>query len=195
MKRVLAILLVLSLVLVACQPTQPKAETTPEPVAPAPTTETKAPAPVEKEVMEPPKKLAPLGMDIEKSCELLLPAHTFADICGLKEADIVSTQKASEKTCWVTFTDRNNKAWTAGFTAVDWLNAEESNREFDRGIGMRRVPEEKDGGERAYKDPEVDRENIVWVKSKYLTRIGASTKLCTKDQLLKLAQEVDGRLG
>lgn len=197
MKKIITALLVLSLVLlVACQPMEPKAEPKPEPAAPTPKpapAPEPAPEPAKDEITTPPP-MAPLGMDIEKVCPMLLPANRFAEICKLDEANIVMTTKESDRTCWITFTDKYNKKYTAGLTIVDWMNAEESNREFDRGLSMRRMDALSQVGDRNYNYQQVDRENIVWVKNKFLTTIGASTQLCTKEQLLQLAQEVNGRL-
>ena len=195
-KTIIALLAISLLLLAACQTTQPAAE--PQPTAPQTTPAPEpapAPEPPEKEITETQEKIETLGMDLEKACELLLPIQKFAEICGLNEADIVSTQKTSQKTCWITFTDKNNKALTAGLTVVDWLSADEAKKEFDRGLSQRRLQEEQKVGDRNYNYPQVDRENIVWAKDKYLTTIGASTKLCTKEQLLKLAQHADKRLG
>ena|GEM_PF-5806629 len=190
MKKIITALLVLALVLlVACQPMEKEAE-------PAPVTEpetTPEPEP-EKEIMEPPKNLAPLGADIEKVCDMFVPVHRFAELCGVTEENVITTVKASDKTCWVTFSDMMNKKYTSGFTIVDWETAEEADREFDRGLSMRRLDAETDVGTRNYKYQQVGRENIVWTHGKYLTSIGASTELCSKENLLKLAQEVDGKL-
>ena len=193
MKKILTVLLVLSLVLlVACQPTEPKAEpkAAPEPVV----KKEPAPAPMPEKEMEPPKPFPKLGMKIEQVCDMLLPAERFADICGLQADQITITDRSSERTCWISYTDRENKRLTAGFTAVDWENAEESGREFERGISMRRMEPEIDVGDKNYKYQEIERENIVWLHGRFLTRIGASTQLCTKEQLLQLAQEIDGKL-
>ncbi len=195
MRKLITALLVLSLVLlVACQPIEPKVEPkpvapTPKPVAPAP-----IPAPAPEKEMEPPKPFPKIGMKLEEVCDILLPVHRFADICELNEEQITTTDKSSERTCWISFTDSENKRMTAGFTARDWENAEESDREFVRGISMRRTEPETDVGEKNYKYQEIDRENIVWLNGRFLTHIGASTQLCTKEQLLKLAQEIDGKL-
>ncbi|MBW3005054.1 procyclic acidic repetitive family protein [Candidatus Woesearchaeota archaeon] len=196
MKKILPILLVLGLVLlVACQPTQPTVEpkTTPEPVVKKETAPEPAPELKEKE-MEPPKPFPKLGMKIETVCDVLLPVERFADICGLQADQITLSDKSSERTCWISYTDKNNKRFTAGFTAVDWQNAEEADREFQRGISMRRLEPSTDVGEKNYKYQEIERENIVWQHGRFLTRIGASIQLCTKEQLLKLAQEIDGKL-
>jgi len=197
MKKLITALLVLSLVLlVACQPIEPKAEPKPEPAAPTPKpalAPEPAPEPVKDEVTTPPP-MAPLGMDIEKVCPMLLPVNRFAEICKLDEANIVTTTKESDRTCWITFTDKFNKKYTAGLTMVDWGNAEESNREYDRGLSMRRVDDLKQVGDRNYGYQQIDRENIVWVNKKLLSTIGASTQLCTAEELMQLAQEVDGRL-
>lgn len=197
MKKIITALLVLSLVLLAaCQPIEPKAEPQPAATTPQPTLAPEPmPAPETKDKTTTLPPIAPLGMDITKVCSILLPANRFADICKLDEANIITTTKESDRTCWITFTDKFNKKYTAGLTIVDWMNAEESNREFDRGLSMRRIDASKDVGDRNYGYAQIDKENIVWIKSKYLTTIGASTQLCTKEQLLQLAQEVNGKLG
>ena len=194
MKKVLTVLLILSLVLlVACQPTEPKEE--PKVQAPEPVVKKEAPPtpPPEKE-MEPPKPFPKTGMQLDQVCDMLLPVARFADICELNEDQITVTDKSSDRVCWIAFTDQENKKYTAGFTARDWENAEESDREFVRGISMRRTEPETDVGEKNYKYQEIERENIVWLNGRFLTHIGASTQLCTKAQLLKLAQEIDGKL-
>jgi hypothetical protein len=194
MRKLITALLVISLVLlVACQPTAPKVEpTAPEPVAKEP--EPKPPVRAEPEVELPPVREPALGMKIDQVCEVLLPVEKFAEICGLDAESVTTSFKQSEKTCWISFTDKNQKRLTAGFTMVDWMNAEEADREFDRGLSMRRMEASKQIGTRNYGYPEVDRFNYVWVNGKFLTRIGASTDLCSKEQLLKMAQEVDGKL-
>ncbi|MBW3002031.1 hypothetical protein KY338_02610 [Candidatus Woesearchaeota archaeon] len=198
MKKILTILLVLGLVLlVACQPTTEKKAEEPDkekaPVVKKETAPEPAPEVKEKE-MEPPKPFPKQGMKIETVCDILLPVEKFADICGLSADQITVIDKSSEKTCWVSYTDQNNKRFTAGFEARDWNNAEEADREFQRGISMRRMEPSTDVGEKNYCYQEIERENIVWQHGRFLTHIGASTQLCTKEQLLKLAQEIDGKL-
>ena len=193
MRKLITALLVISLVLlVACQPTAPKTE----PVAPAPIEKEPEPEPIraEPEVETPPTTMPALGMKIDQVCEVLLPVEKFAEICGLDAEAVTTSFKQSEKTCWISFTDKNQKRLTAGFTMVDWMNAEEADREFDRGLNMRRMEASSDIGTRNYGYPEVDRFNYVWVNGKFLTRIGASTDLCSKEQLMKMAKEVDGKL-
>lgn len=196
MKKIILALLVLSLVLLAaCAPTETKEQepipTAKEPIVKEPEQKTIRPEP---EVEAPPKKLPALGMNVDQVCEVLMPVEKFSEICEIDVESIESTVRQSEKTCWVTFTDKQQKRLTAGFTLVDWLNAEEADREFDRGLNMRRIEASNDVGTRNYCYPEVDRYNYIWVNGKFLTRIGASTDLCTKEQLLKLAQEIDGNL-
>lgn len=196
MKKILPILLVLSLVLlVACQPTQPAEpeQKAPEPVVKKETAPEPAPEIKEKE-MEPPKPFPKQGMKLEEVCDILLPKEKFADICGIPAEQLTMTDKSSEKTCWISYTDKNNKRFTAGFEARDWENAEEADREFQRGISMRRMEPSTDVGEKNYCYQEIERENIVWLNGRFLTHIGASTQLCTKEQLMKLAQEIDGKL-
>ena len=199
MKKMIIALLVISLVLlVACQPTETQ-KTEPIPVAkePAPVIKEPEQKPVraEPEVVAPPAKLAVKGINIDQVCDVILPAAEFAEICGLDAEAVTISIKQSEKNCWISFTDKNQKRLTAGLTVVDWLNAEEVDREFERGISMRRKEAETDVGTQNYKYSEIERENIVWTNSKFLSHIGASTQLCTKEQLLKLAQKVDGKLG
>ncbi|MBD3304276.1 hypothetical protein GF343_03955 [Candidatus Woesearchaeota archaeon] len=201
MKKILPILLVLSLVLlVACQQTQTTTTTTQPEKAPAPvvkkeTAPKKAPEPKEEKIeAEPPKPFPKTGMKLEQVCDILLPKEKFADICEIPADQVTTTDKSSEKTCWISFTDKNNKRFTAGLTARDWENAEEANREFKRGIDMRRKEAKTDVGEKNYCYQEIERENIVWLNGRFLTHIGASTQLCTKEQLMKLAQEIDGKL-
>ena len=192
MKKLITILLVLSLVLlVACQ-TQEKVQEK-EPVKKA--EPAKEPEPTKEPVVETVKKLPLVGQDIEKICGLFMPAERFSEICELDAEKIVTNVKESEKTCWVTFTDKTEKKYTAGFTMVDWLTAAEAESEFKRGINMRRLEPATDVGTQDYKYQEIDRENIVWQHGRFLTKIGASTNLCTQAQLLKVAQEVDGQLG
>jgi len=199
MKKILPILLVLGLVvLVACQPTQTtEPETAPEPIIKKETAPEPKPAlePKEEKIeAEPPKPFPKTGMKLEQVCDILLPKEKFADICEIPAEQLTMSDKSSEKTCWISYTDKNNKQYTAGFTARDWGNAEEAEREFKRGIDMRRKEAKTDVGEKNYCYQEIERENIVWLNGRFLTHIGASTQLCTKEQLMKLAQEIDGKL-
>jgi len=181
---------------VACQPTETQ-KTEPIPVAKEPILKEPEQKTIraEPEVVPPPAKLTVKGINIDQVCDVILPVEEFAEICGLDAETITSSIKQSEKNCWISFTDKNQKRFTAGLTVVDWLNAEEVDREFERGISMRRMDASSDVGSKDYKYSEIERENIVWTNSKFLSHIGASTQLCTKDQLLKLAQKVNGKLG
>lgn len=200
MKKIIITLLVISLVLLtACQPTEPqetqKTEPIPvvkEPIIKEPEQKTIRPEP---EVEAPPKKAAPTNINIDQVCDVLLPVERFAQICQLDAEAIDISIRQSEKNCWISFTDKNQKRLTAGLTVVDWESAEEADREFDRGLSMRRIDAETDVGSRNYKYQEIERENIVWTNGKFLSHAGASTQLCTKEQLFQIAKEIDGNLG
>lgn len=202
-KTIIAILAISLFLLAACQPTMPQQTDTipmPTPVTPPPTKETTPPTPTPTEPAEetmeaePPKKMPMKGMKLEEVCDMLLTKETFADICKLQADQLTVTDKSSERTCWISFTDKNNKALTAGFTARDWESAEEAEREFKRGIDMRRKEAKTDVGEKNYCYQEIERENIVWLNGRFLTHIGASTQLCTKEQLLQLAKAIDDKM-
>ncbi|MEM4263521.1 MAG: hypothetical protein QW666_01325 [Candidatus Woesearchaeota archaeon] len=198
MKKIILALLV-CFFLIGCQPKAPEVQekiTTPEPQAlPTETaaepevTET-SPAPVENI----PAKTTTGKIDLQVICEKIMTAEEFASICGLEASRITTTAKASEHTCWVTFVDRMARSYTAGFTTVDWVTAEEVNSEFERGMKQRRATAEATVGDRNYGFGEINRENIVWQRGTFLTRIGASTELCSKEKLAELAQAVDAKL-
>ncbi len=201
--RKIILALLACFILIGCQPAE-TAPQTPETATP-PAQET-AP-PVETTITEPeptpeptPETAAtpealPTGVDLQNNCDKLVTIEEFASICGIDDATrITTTAKASEKTCWVTFVDRMARSYTAGFTTVDWVRAEEVNSEFERGMSQRRALSETTVGDRNYGFAEINRANIVWQRGTFLTRIGASTQLCTKEQLADLARAVDGKL-
>lgn len=205
-KLVFALMILSIVFLVGCQPPGPgepavtvETSTTPEPAA-APTP---APEPVAEPTPEPAVTPAPVdniptpaktGINIEKSCYDLVTEQEFASICGTTPK---LSHRISEGSCWVNIADKSQPKLTGGLTAVDWRKATEANREFDRGVTMRRTQGAVEGtavGERSYEYEELDRHNVVWVKGSILTRLGAMTDLCPADKLLELAQSVSGRL-
>jgi hypothetical protein len=196
MRKIILALLV-CFFLIGCQQKAPEVQekiTAPEPEAlpPEPAVEPEAAEPEAAPEVRPTEPTA--TADLQSACNKIIPAEEFASICGIDAARITRTAQASEHSCWVSFTDRQAKQYTAGFTTVDWLKADEALSEFDRGITMRRAALEATVGEKNYGFAEISRENIVWLRGTFLTRIGASTQLCTKEKLVELAQAVDSKL-
>ncbi len=199
MRKIVFALMLLSLFLIACQPAAqpaaPGAPSVPIPTEPSPET-----APAETQAEVPPAPLenipaAPEGRDLEQRCYGLLSEEDFTSTCG--GGKVVLTPKISEKSCWVNIADHLNNKLTGGFTVVDWKKAEEANREFDRGVKMRKTQgagESQTVGERSYEYQEIARHNVVWVQGTYLTKLGAMTDLCPSAKLIILAQKIDLRL-
>lgn len=136
------------------------------------------------------------GLDIEQACYGLLGEGEFEEACGY-DGRVVLTHKISEKTCWVNIADHMNNKLTAGFTVRDWQKADEANREFDRGVTMRRTQgavESKDVGERSYHYQELGRENMAWVRGAFLADLAAMNALCPADKLNDVAKNIDSRL-
>ena len=132
MRKILLALLV-CFVLIGCQPAEkaPEAkETVTPPTQPQQVQETTEPAITEPEAAEPePAAVAtpealPTGVNLQTACDKLVTIDEFASICGIDAARVTTTAKASDKTCWVTFVDRQARSYTAGFTTVDWIETE-----------------------------------------------------------------------
>lgn len=196
MRKIILALLV-CFFLIGCQQKAPEVQekiTTPEPQALPPETAAE-PEAAEPEAPPEVRPTEPTAIaDLQSACDRIIPAEEFASICGMDAARVTRTATASEHSCWVSFTDRQAKQYTAGFTTVDWLKADEALSEFDRGLNMRRAISEVTVGEKNYGFAEISRENIVWLRGTFLTRIGASTQLCTKEKLAELAIAVDDKL-
>jgi len=198
MKKIILALLV-CFFLIGCQQKAPEAQeriTAPLPEAEAPPEMAAEPEVIETLPAEPesaPETTA-TAVDLKAACNKMISAEEFASICGIDAARIAKTATASERTCWVSFTDKMAKKYTAGFTIVDWVKVDEAFSEFDRGIKMRRATLETTVGDKNYGFAEVSRENIVWLRGTFLTRIAASTELCTKEKLAELARAVDDKL-
>ncbi len=211
MKKILIALMVFSVMfLIACQPAAPQVIPAATPTAPA---ATQVPTPVQAtpsaqpsaaqpgEIPPAPLENSPApeegGIDIEQACYGTLSAEEFSSICG-REGKVVLTPKISEGSCWMNIADHLNNKLTAGFTTVDWKNAEEANKEFDRGVKMRRTQgavEAKEVGERSYRYQEIKRENIVWVRGTFLTMLAAMNDLCPPEKIAEVAKKIDSRLG
>lgn len=199
MKKIILALLV-CFFLIGCQQKAPEVQekiTTPAPMpeAEAPPEIAAEPEAAEPEAAPEVKPTEPTAIaDLQSACNKIIPAEEFASICGIDAARITRTATASERSCWVSFTDKQAKQYTAGFTTVDWVKIDEAISEFDRGIKMRRAALETTVGDKNYGYAEIKRENIVWLRGTFLTRIGASTELCTKEKLADFARAVDDKL-
>ena len=209
-KTILALLTLVVIFIMGCQPTampaaEPAAEPAPaEPAAPAPAAEPAAPeaeAAADEEVTPAPLENIPLPpaeyVSIDKVCYDLIDETTFNEICE-REGQVVFTHKISERSCWVNIADHFNSRLTAGFTVRDWEKAEEANREFDRGVNMRRTQgaeESQEVGERSYQYQEIGRNNLAWVRGTFLADMGIMTDLCPADKHAALARKITENLG
>lgn len=205
MKGILIVLTVLSvLALIGCQPVAPAAPAAPAvPAAPAPAAPVPAPAApaaAPAEVTPGPVENVPApvetGLDLSQKCFELLSADEFKEICG-NEGRIVVTPKITHGDCWVPIVDQANTQYTAGFEVVNMDTVKDSNREFDRGVTMRRTQgavEGKEVGDRSYQYAELGRHNIAWVKNEFLAHVGTADVLCPPEKLVALAQKVNSRL-
>lgn len=208
-KTIIGILTIFALLLAACQPAmQPAAPAAGEPAAPStgmPVPGTQTPEmTVEEgesgEVPPAPTENTPIpadtSHDLAGACFGLISGDEFNSICGRADP-VVLTPKISDGNCWVNIADHRDNKLTAGFTVVDWKSAEESNKEFDRGVKARikqGAVEGKDVGERSYQYAEIGRHNVVWARGDYLTRLAAMTDLCPADKLIAVGQKIDSRL-
>ncbi|MEM2916535.1 MAG: hypothetical protein QXT19_04220 [Candidatus Woesearchaeota archaeon] len=195
MNKLFLALVALSVVFViGCQPSAPAPAA---PAAPAPAAPEAAPAaPSEPAMPEETPAEEYREIDIEKACYELLSAADFVSICGYG-GNIVLTPKVSASSCWINIADQRNNKLTAGFTVVDWKKAKEANKEFDRGVKARVKQGAVEGdavGERSYEYDEIARHNVVWVRGKYLTRLGAMNALCPADKLVEVARKIDAGL-
>ena len=199
MRKIILALLV-CFFLIGCQQKAPEVQekiTTPAPMPEAEAQPEIAAEPEAAETEAPPevRPTEPTATaNLQSACDKIISAEEFAGICGIDAARITRTSTASERSCWVSFTDKQAKQYTAGFTTVDWVKADEAISEFDRGIKMRRAALETTVGEKNYGFTEISRENIVWLRGTFLTRIGASTQFCPKEKLVELAKVVDTKL-
>ncbi len=197
-KTILGLVGLLVIFLVGCQAAQTPAMPA-EPGAPS-GTPSAVPSGEPSGVSPAPAESAPVsvnaGMDIEQACHGLLGEGEFEAVCGY-DGRVVLTAKISEGGCWLNIADHVNNKLTAGFTVVDWKKADEANDEFDRGVRARQrqgAVEAKEVGERDYHYQEIGRENIVWVKGTYLTKLGSMHELCPADKLVEVAKKVNSRL-
>ena len=204
------LLLLLLSILVACSPAMPPAE----PVEPVTVPEAKivaeeevttpAEAPEEQPVVEeevvPGTPLEPKGYDIEPytqlGCEQLLTEGEFASNCE-KESDIlVVTYKIGTNNCFVSIKDRLNERLTAGITLTGYKDAESAEEEFDRRLKVLKVGADDSVGERAYTPPiaMVDREEMEFLRDKFIVEGGSDTRLCSKEGVLAIMRIVDSRI-
>jgi len=200
MNRILLVLAVLSVVfMVGCQPAAQPAV----PVPAAPETQPAAPAeaaPAPAEVPPAPLENVPApvetGIDLSTRCFELLSAEEFKEICA-NEGRIILTPKITKGNCWVPIVDQTNTKLTGGFEVINMRTVRDANREFDRGVTMRRTQgaaEGKEVGDRSYQYAELNRHNIVWTWGEFLAHIGTMDALCPPDKLVALAQKVNSRL-
>lgn len=204
-KTIIGLLTIFALLLAACQPAaQPAAPAAPAGQPAAPSAPAIAPGePMGGETGEvPPAPMdntpipADTSHDLAGSCFGLITGEEFNSICGRSDP-VVLTPKISDGNCWVNIADHRDNKLTAGFTVVDWKSAEESNKEFDRGVKARIKQgsvEGKDVGERSYQYAEIGRHNVVWARGDYLTRLAAMTDLCAADKIIAVGQKIDSRL-
>jgi len=207
MNKILWTLFVLSvLFVVGCQPAaQPAAPAPAAPAAPS-APEAQPAAPVEAapaapaEVPPAPLENTPApvetGIDLSAVCFELLSAEEFKSICG-NDGQIIVTPKITKGDCWVPVVDQSNTKLTGGFEVVNMHNVKDANREFDRGVTMRRTQgavEGKEVGERSYQYAELGRHNIAWTKGEFLAHIGTMDALCPPDKLVALAQKMSAGL-
>ncbi len=201
MKNTLLVLAVLSVVfVVGCKPVAPPAA----PAAPAapipqpaePPAAEAAPAEVPPAPLENIPAPVETGIDLSTRCFELLSAEEFKEICE-NEGRIVLTPKVTKGNCWVPIVDQANTKLTGGFEVVNMRTVKDANREFDRGVTMRRTQgavEGKEVGDRSYQYAELNRHNIVWTQGEFLAHIGTMDALCPPDKLVALAQKVNSRL-
>jgi hypothetical protein len=139
---------------------------------------------------------AETGIDLATKCFELLSAEEFKQICG-NDGQIVVTPKITRGDCWVPIVDQLNSKLTGGFDIVNMHNVNDANREFDRGVTMRRTQgavEGKEVGDRSYQYAELNRHNIAWVQNEFLAHVGTMDALCPSDKLVELANKVNSRL-
>jgi hypothetical protein len=125
-----------------------------------------------------------------------LSAEEFKEICG-NDGQIIVTPKITRGDCWVPIIDQANSKLTGGFDIVNMHTVYDANREFDRGVTMRRTQgavEGKEVGERSYQYAELNRHNVAWVQNEFLAHVGTMDALCPPDKLVALAEKVNARL-
>jgi hypothetical protein len=136
------------------------------------------------------------GIDLSQKCFELLSADEFKEICA-NDGNIIVTPKITKGDCWVPVVDQLNTKLTGGFEVVNMHNVKDANREFDRGVTMRRTQgavEGKEVGERSYQYAELNRHNIAWVQNEFLAHIGTMDTLCPPEKLVALAEKMNSRM-
>lgn len=207
MNKLLLVLAVLSVIFViGCQPAAPPAAPAPaapaapsapaaQPAAPAETAPA-APAEVPPAPLENVPAPAETGIDLSRKCFELLSAEEFKEICA-NDGRIVVTPKITKGDCWVPIVDQANTKLTGGFEIVNMHTVKDSNREFDRGVTMRRTQgavEGREVGDRSYQYAELGRHNVAWVQNEFLGHVGTMDALCPPDKIVALAQKLNSRL-
>lgn len=199
------IFLFLLLILIACAPAAPPAREVAPPISKAPQIiakeEVTAPArefpPVVREeeevVPEPEYDIDPYS---QLGCESLLTATEFAKECGKNADDLVVTYRIGTRNCIVNIKDRANERLTAGITLTGYTDAETAEKEFDRRLIVLKVGADKSVGERAYSSPVklADREEMEFLRDEFIVEGGTDTRLGSKDCLLAIMRDVDGRI-
>jgi hypothetical protein len=136
------------------------------------------------------------GLDLSKVCFELLSAEEFKEICG-NSGNIIVTPKITKGNCWVPIVDQLNTKLTGGFDILNMKTVEDANREFDRGVTMRRTQgavEGKEVGQRSYQYAEIGRHNVAWTQNEFLAHVGTMDALCPPDKIVALAAKVNSRL-
>ena len=130
-------------------------------------------------------------------CESLLTSEEFASECGKSVDDIVVTYKIGTKNCFVNAKDRLNERLTAGISLTAYKSGFDAAEEFERRLQVLKVGADKSVGERAYEkpNPPVDRTEMYFLREEFIVQIGSDVRLCSEENLLKVAKLVDSRLG
>jgi len=127
----------------------------------------------------------------EPDCEKLLSASDFASWCGKDAESIEVAYKFGTRNCFVNVKDIFDNRLTAGITLSV---LDDAASEFDRRADVLKADVFKSVGERAYRMPAMNREEIFFLRGNYLVQVGSDINLCSKDGLLSVAQSVDKNL-
>ncbi len=161
-------------------PAQPQAETT-----------TQAPEASKEELAEPSVEFEPYT---QLGCESLLSAETFAQTCNQTVENVVVTYRVGTRNCFVNVKHREQERLTAGITLTQYSSSEYAMNEFDRRLKVYNVGADSTVGDKAFLFPKQDRETVNFVKGAHLVEVGSDTRLCSKHDLVVLANKVDAKL-